>query len=203
MDNKTYFNQIKPFYNSLKFFDIKDNYLILTNNKTFILPLIHTDLSQINPDIFLAEPNEIFHFLQVNELLYKERLNEKEINYLHEFTKRYLKIKNDSTEGKNINSITLWCLELLICKVYQEEFINNPASTEIISLIDKNNSELENGLGTSVKLVLTKNGNKNFELLEDFDGLKSFEKAGFTTLILIIITVILTCLFLAYFIVNH
>lgn len=203
MNNSIYLNKLKSFYNSLQYFDIKDNYLIFTNNKTFILPLIHTDLSQINPDIFLAEPNEIFHFLQVNELLYKNALNEKEINYLHEFTNRYLKIKKDSNEGKDINNITLWCLELLFSKISQEEFINKPASIEISNIIDKDNKELESGLGTSVKLVLTKNGNENFELEEEFDSLKSLEKAGFTTLFLIIITIILTCLFIAYFIINH
>lgn len=203
MDNSVYLNQIKPFYDSLKYFDIKNNYLILYANQTFILPLIHTNLSTINKDIFLSHPNEIFHFLQMHELLHKKELTDKELKYIKDFVNKYLQLKNNNNEGIEINNTTLWCLELLISTSFEEKFINNPASKEIISLIDSNNKELESGLGTGVKLVLSKNGNQNFELEEDFDNIKNFEKAGFTTLFLVIITVILTCLFIAFFIFGN
>lgn len=203
MDNKTYFNQIKPFYNSLKFFDIKDNYLILNSKQTFILPLIHTNLSQFNKDIFLASPGEIFHILQINELLYKEQLSENEKKYIIDFTQKYLDLKKQNNEENNINTITLWCLEIIISKAFQEEFVNNPASKEITMLIDNNTKDFENGRNTGVKLVLSKGNNQNFEIIEDFDSVKTFEKAGFTTLFLVIITVILTCIFITFFILNN
>ena len=203
MDNSTYLNQIKPFYNSLKYFDIKNNYLILYANQTFMLPLIHTNLSTINKDIFLSQPNEIFQFLQMHELLYKQVLTDKELSYIKDFVKKYLQLKNNNNEGQEINNTTLWCLELLISTSFEEKFINNPASKEIISKIDTNNKELESGFGTGVKLVLTKKGNENFEVEEEFDNIKNFEKAGFTTLFLVVITVIITCLFIAFFMVGN
>ena len=203
MNNEVYFKQIKPFYNSLKYFDVKNNYLILHTTKDFVLPLIKTNLELINKDIFLAQPNEIFHFFQMHELLYKQELTEKEIAYISDFTNKYLQLKNNNNEGKDINNITLWCIELLISIAFRDEFINNPASQKIISLIDNFNKELESGLNTSVKLVLTKNGNQNFLIEEEIDNIKNFEKAGFTTLFIVIITVVLTCLFLAFFIMKH
>ena len=203
MNNEVYFKQIKPFYNSLKYFDVKNNYLILHTTQDFILPLIKTNLELINKDIFLAQPNEIFHFFQMHELLYKQELTEKEIAYISDFTNKYLQLKNNNNEGKDINNITLWCIELLISIAFRDEFINNPASQKIISLIDNFNKELESGLNTSVKLVLTKNGNQNFLIEEEIDNIKNFEKAGFTTLFIVIITVVLTCLFLAFFIMKH
>lgn len=203
MNNNVYLNQIKPYYNSLKYFSIQDNYLILNLNQRFILPLIHTNLSEINTDVFLSQPNEIFHFIQMNELLYKTEINEKEIAYIKEFTNRYLKLKQNSIEGKEVNNTTLWCLELLISKSFNEEFINNPASKEIANLIDEDNKKLESGLSTGMKLVLSKDGNQNYDIEEEFDYVKNFEKAGFTTIILIALTVALTCIFFANYVITH
>lgn len=206
MDNKVYLNQLKTFYDALKPFDIQNNYLILyvpNLQKNFILPLNHTDLTSIPKEIFLSSPSEIFHFLQMHELLYKTELTEKEINYIKDFTNKYLELKNNNNDGKMINDTTLWCLELLISKSYEEKFINNPASKLVISIIDNFNKELESGLGIGVKLVLTKTGNQNFNLEEDIDTIKTFEKAGFTTLLLVIITVVLTCMFIAFFIIGN
>lgn len=203
MDNNVYLNQIKPLYESLKYFDIKNNCLILSAKQTFIIPLLHTNLSTINKDVFLSSPSEIFHFIQMNELLYKNELTEKELNYIRDFTNRYLKLKNDYSEGLEINNNTLWCFELLISKSFEESFINNPASKEICSVIDNSNKQLESGLGTSMRLVLVKDGNNNFETVEEINNIKNFEKAGFTTLFLIASSVILTCLFIAFFIIGN
>lgn len=199
MNNNDYLNKLKPIYNSLLYFDIKDNYLILTTNKTFILKLIHTDLSQINPDIFLAEPGEIFHFIQMNELLYKSEINEKEIIYIKDFTSRYLKIKQKNNEGNEINNITLWCLELLISKSFNEEFINNPASKIITSLIEEDNEKIKSGLNTGLRLVLTKESDPT----TNNNNIRELEKAGFTTIILISLTIILTCIYFINFVINH
>lgn len=203
MNNNVFFKQIKPFYESLKYFELKNNYLILYANQTFILPLIHTNLSTINKDIFLAEPSEIFHFLQMHELLFKMDLTEKEKEYIKNFTNKYLYLKNNNNNGLEVNNITLWCLELIISTSFTEELINNPASQEIISIIDNFSKEFESGLGNGMRLVLTKNGNQNFEIEEEIDNIKNFEKAGFTTLFLIIFTIIITCIFIAFFIMNN
>ena len=202
MNNSVFLNQIKPHYESLKYFEIKNNYLILYTNKTFILPLIHTNLSTINKDVFLASPSEIFHFLQMYELLYKTELNDSEKEYIKSFTNKYLYLKNNNNNGNEINNITLWCLELLISTSFNESFINNPASQEIINIIDDFNQKLESGLGTGMKLVLTKNGNQNFDIEEEYDNIKNFEKAGFTTIFIIVFTIIITCIFIAIFVMN-
>lgn len=203
MNNNGYLNQIKQYYNSLKYFNIENNYLILTLDKQYIIPLINTKLWEINQDIFLSPPNEIFHFLQMNELLYKDELTENELNYIKNFTNKYLLLKRNNNEGKDINNITLWCLELIIGKSFDDEFINKPASKEILTIINNDNKDLESGLNTGIKLVLSKNGNHNFEMEEEIDNFKNFEKAGFTTIILIALTVTLTCIYFASFIMQQ
>jgi len=203
MENKIFIEQMKNYFDSLKCFDIQDNFLILQTDKIFKIPLLHTYLSQLEQSIFMLHPTEIFQIIYLLELFYRTQLSESEKEFIINYTNKYLILNENITNGNDINQNRLWCLELPINNAYKEEFSEYPCSKLIISIIDKHSEEINSGLGKSPKLVLVKGNNPNFELEENIDELKTFEKAGFTTLLLIASTVISTCLYIAYFIIDR
>ena len=203
MDNKIFLEQMKLYYDSLKYFEIQDNYLILKLNKTFKIPLKHINLSYLDQNIFNLSPAEIFQFIYVSELLYKENLEEHEIEFIISYTKRYLELSDTIKNNEDTNSIKVWCLEMPINSAYKEEFIEMPASKIIIAEIDKHSEEMNSGLGKNPILKLVKGENPNFEIEEPIDQVRNFEKAGFTTLFLITSAVAATCMYIAYFIIGH
>lgn len=202
MENKIFLEQMKNYFDSLKYFDIQDNFLILHTDKIYRIPIFHTYLSQLEQNIFLLHPIEIFQIIYLLELFYKTTLSETEKDFIKNYTDKYLSLSENSTNGNDINQNRLWCLELPINNAYKEEFAEYPCSKLIISLIDKHSEEINSGLGKSPKLVLIKNDNPNFLIEEEYDELKTFEKAGFTTVLLILSSIISTCLYIAYFIMG-
>lgn len=202
MDNKIFLNQMKNYYDSLKYFDIQNNYLILHLNKLFTIPLLHTYLSQLNQSVFLLNPSEIFQIIYILELLYKNELTENEKDFIINYVKKYLSLSESTLTGNEMDLNRLWCLEMPINNAYKEEFSQMPTSKLIISTIDKYNEEINSGLGKTPKLVLVKGDNPNFDIEEEIDDVKNFEKAGFTTLLLILTSIVSTCLYIAYFIVG-
>ena len=202
MENKIFLEQMKNYFDSLKYFDIQDNFLILHTDKIYRIPIFHTYLSQLEQNIFLLHPIEIIQIIYLLELFYKTTLSEIEKDFIKNYTNKYLSLSENSTNGNDINQNRLWCLELPINNAYKEEFSEYPCSKLIISLIDKHLEEINSGLGKSPKLVLIKNDNPNFLIEEEYDELKTFEKAGFTTILLILSSIISTCLYIAYFIMG-
>lgn len=203
MENKVFLEQMKLYYDSLKYFTIEDSYLILRLNKDFKMPLRHIHLSTLDQNIFMLSPTEIFQLFYVNELLYKEVLSESEIDFITSYTKKYLELSDNLKNNEDNNINKLWCLEMPINYAYKNEFLELPASKLIISEIDKHMEEMNSGLGKSPRLVLIKGNNPNFDIEEEIDQIKTFEKAGFTTIFLIISAIISTCIYIAYFIIGH
>jgi len=203
MENKVFLEQMKLYYDSLKYFSIEDSFLILKLNTIFKIPLRHINLSTLDQSIFTLSPAEIFQLIYVSELLYKEKLTDSEIDFIKSYTKRYLELSDNVKNNENTNTNKIWCLEFPINMAYKDEFLDFPASKIIISEIDKHNEELSSGLGKSPKLVLIKGDNPNFDLEEQVDQIKNFEKAGFTTIFLITSAIAATCMYIAYFIMGH
>jgi len=202
MENKIFLEQKKLQYDSLKYFEIQNNYLIL--NKKFMIQLSHTNLLTFDERIFLLSPAEIFQIIYVGELIYKETLTESEIDFIKNYMKTYLQLTdyaNNANEDIDLNKI--WFYEIPINNAYKSEFAELPCSKLIIEEIDNHTSEMNSGLGKSPKLVLIKGDNPNFDLEEQVDQVRNFEKAGFTTIFLITSAIAATCMYIAYFIMGH
>lgn len=202
MENKIFLEQKKLQYDSLKYFEIQNNYLIL--NKKFMIQLSHTNLLTFDERIFLLSPAEIFQIIYVGELIYKETLTESEIDFIKNYMKTYLQLTDYANNAnKDIDLNKIWFYEIPINNAYKSEFTELPCSKLIIEEIDKHTNEMNSGLGKSPKLVLIKGDNPNFDLEEQVDQVRNFEKAGFTTIFLITSAIAATCMYIAYFIMGH
>ena len=198
MDNKTFLEQNKNKFNSLNFFDIQNNYLILKAKTNYILPLQYTNLVNLPTNLFLLHPVDIYKIIYIFEFLNKKEINDKEQKFIEDYTNKYLELSKDET---NKDDLTIWGLGLPIHFAYDSLFINNPASNIIRTYIEKNQLDKENDRGNNQKLVLIKGENTNFDLVEEYDNIKSFKDAGFTTIFLITSAIVSTCLYIAYFII--
>lgn len=203
MENKIFLEQMKIYYDSLKYFEIIDGYLSLTFNNNFKIPLRHVSLSTLDQNIFSLPASEIFQIIYMYELLYKEKILENEIDFIKNYIKRYLKLSDEIKNNENNELTRFWCLEFPINNAYKEEFSTLPTSKIIIDEIDKHTEKINSGLGKVPKLILTKGDNPNFEIEEQVNQIRNFEKAGFTTIFLIIGAITATCIFIATFIMNH
>jgi len=204
MNNAEFLNQAKSRYNSLVFFEIKDNFLILKTDKIYMIPLYHTYLENLNEEIYELHPTEIFQIIYMLELIYKEKLTEQETNFINKYTQKYLKLINDLTNDQEVNTTRLWCLEMPINNAYKEEFQEKPAINIITTAIDQRTNELNGSSkgNSGPKLVLEKN--PNFDILpsEEIITPTDIAKAGFSTFLIIIVTVVLTLLFIVFFIIK-
>lgn len=202
MENKIFLEQMKLYYDSLKYFSIEDSFLILKLNNIFKIPLRHVNLYTLDQSVFTLTPVEIFQLIYVNELLYKNSLTDSEIDFIKSYTKKYLELSDKIKNNEDVKANTIWCLEIPINNAYKDEFLEFPACQIIISEIDKHNEELNSGLGNKQKLVLIKGGNPNFDIVTQGDSIKNFEQAGFTTIFLITSAIVATCLYIAFFIIG-
>jgi len=202
MDNKTFLEQNKNKFLSLRFFDIQNDYLVLNTKTAYMLPLKYTKLSQLPLNIFNLHPVDIYKIIYMFEFLHKPEITEKEKSFIENYTKNYLEINHNTKENNNSDSNTIWGLGLPIHFAYNEEFINNPASNIIRTIIENKEIDIETGKEKVEKLVLIKGNNSNFDIPEKIDNIKTFEKAGFTSILLIISSITATCLYIAYFIIG-
>lgn len=196
MENVLFLKQLQNSYDSLKYFSITNNRLILHLDKDYIIPLIHTKLINLNPNLFLLTPQDIFHIIYMLELLYKTNLNDSEIKFIENYTNKYLKMNDLAIENNQIDKNMVWCFSIPIYSSYDPIYIENPCSKIIQKLLNNHTEEIENSKGLHPKLILS---NTNFQIAED-DNLANFEKAGFTTLFLITGAVVATCIYIIYFI---
>ena len=90
MNNEMFLKQYQNLYESLRYFSIKENVLILNHEGTYTLPLINVSLANINPNLFILKPNEIFHVIRALELLYKQELTENDMIFLKNYVKAVL-----------------------------------------------------------------------------------------------------------------
>jgi len=203
MNNIDFIFENQNQYDSLKFLSIKDNKLILNKDGIFMIPFSNVQLTNLNPNIFLLDPKELFHTLYMLELLPKNDINQNEEIFIKSYTERYLKLNDRALQESDINQDFVTYIGTPITLSYDPLYENLPCSKIIKNILDTHNNELENGRSNQKKLILIPNQNPNFiqELPED--NIRNFEKAGFSTLLLIGSAVALTCIYIAYFIIGR
>ncbi len=199
--NKFFLNSNQNKYPSLKYFSIDNNRLSLNNGKNiFFVYIPNVDLSSLNPTIYLSSPNQLINILYMIELLYHKTLQDTEINFINSYIQNYLKYNDSALNDKTVNHNLLISLSIPIYLSYSEEFINNPASQLIFDKINSYNTEIEDKMNKSPRLVLK---NNNFDLEKVEDPVENFEKAGFTTIALITLGIITACTIVASYIFTH
>lgn len=201
MDNELFLNQYKNIYNSLTYFSFKGNILVLEYNNTILeTPLNYTSLSNLNNSVFMQNPIDIFNIIHMLELLYKKELNDTEVQFITNYIKAYLDLNDLALEGQNDQQERLWCLSIPVYSSYDPKVYANPGAQIIQNETTNHIEDRQSGKSNSnvQKLVLS---NPNMPSTYD-DTLHSFEKAGFTTILLIAGTIAATCIYIAYFIVG-
>lgn len=199
MNNEIYLNQMKNTYESLRYFSIEGNLLVLKLETTYKIPFTNVNLTTLNQNLFTLDPSEIFHILYMLQLLPQKEISTQEEAFINQYVTRYLKLNDMALTESNLDTNLIWGLSIPIYSSYDPEYINNPGCQIIQNTINNHSEEIENSKGKHPRLVLT---NPNFEQTYDEVELTSFEKAGFTTLLLIWSTVAATCAYIAYFIIS-
>lgn len=199
MDNEMYLNQMKNTYESLRYFSIKENFLTLNLETTYRIPFSNVNLATLNQNLFILDPSEIFHILYMLQLLPQQEITKEEETFINQYVTRYLKLNDMALTESNLDTNLIWGLSIPIYSSYDPDCINNPACQIIQHIINNHSEEIENSKGKHPRLVLT---NPNFENTSNEVELTSFEKAGFTTLLLIWSSVAATCAYIAYFILS-
>ena len=197
MSNEIYFNLIKGNYESLNLFYIKDNTLFFQDGSTYMLPLDHITLSNINTNLFLLRPRDIYRVLYLLELLPKREITENDKIFINEYVQKYLSLEEKKLSNESIEDHRVDCLGMPIYFSDDPSLENTPASIEIHNILQKHTEEISGGKSKGPKLVLT---NPNFIIEEDENSLIDYGKAGFTTILLIAGTVVATCIYIALFI---
>lgn len=199
MNNEIYLNQLKNTYESLRYFSIEGDLLILKLETTYKIPFTNVSLINLNHNLFVLDPSEIFHILYMLQLLPKQEITKEEENFIAQYVNRYLKLNDIALTEANLDTNLIWGLSIPIYSSYDPECINNPCCKIIQNIINNHSEEIENSKGKHPRLVLT---NPKFENTTNDVELTPFEKAGFTTLLLIWSTVAATCAYIAYFIIG-
>jgi len=203
MDNQTFINQMKYTYESLSYFSIEENNLVLNYEGLHSIPLQYISLATLNQHLYLLNPKEIFNIIYMLELLFKKSLTENEINFINNYTKRYLTMNDLALSNQAIDQILLWGLSIPIYTSYDSNTIITPAKEIIHNTINNHDDQLLNDSSSNTrgpKLTLTKLGAVNY--VNDEEPLKYFGQAGYATLLLIISTVATTCLYIFNFILK-
>ena len=201
MDNEIIFRNLQNSYDSLKYFTIRNNILYFKDNdKLYSLPLQIVNISKLNPNLFLIKPRDIYRVIYLLETINKKEITEYDSEFIKQFTNKYLKLESDGLESSDINENEIMCLGIPIYTSYDPMFMNNPGSKLIQDILNNHTEQIENGKSHGQKLVLT---NPMFPKTEDEpNDLIEFGKAGFTATFLIILTVIITSIYITLFILN-
>ena len=204
MNNEEYLKKFQSIFPNLQFFRIENNTLILEYDGFFKMPLIHVNLSLLNPNLFYLSPKEIFQVIYILELLYKNNLSEQEQAFIISFMNMYLTL-NDfvKSHNKEEEEMYLSSLGIPVLISYEEGFINNPASKIIQVMINNHDNEILSGKNKQPRLVRTNETMANFMPVEEDLNFIDYGKAGFTTLILIGGAIISTVLYITSFIISH
>ncbi len=204
MNNEEYLKKFQSIFPNLQFFRIENNTLILEYDGFFKMPLIHVNLSLLNPNLFYLSPKEIFQVIYILELLYKNNLSEQEQAFIISFMNMYLTL-NDfvKSHNKEEEEMHLSSLGIPVLISYEEGFINNPASKIIQVMINNHDNEILSGKNKQPRLVRTNETMANFMPVEEDLNFIDYGKAGFTTLILIGGAIISTVLYITSFIIGH
>lgn len=201
MNNEIFINEMKNYYESLQYFNLENNYLVLNYEGIFKIPFVNVTLSSLNPNLFSLDPKEIFHILYMLELLPKDTLNNNEVEFINGYVSRYLKINDLALENDGMDSNLAWGLSIPIYTSYDPLYLNKPGSKIIEDSLNSHTENLSEGRGNHQKLVLLKND--NFSTISEDEPITNLAQAGFTTLVLIFIAVAATVLYIANFIIVN
>ena len=202
MDNEIIITNLKNSYDSLKYFIIKNNILYFKDNdKLYSLPLQIVNISNLNPNMFLLKPRDIYRIIFLLEVLNKKELSEYDSEFIKQYTNKYLKLENERLDNNDVDENEIMCLGIPIYTSYDPMFVNNPGSVLIQNLLNARAEQIENGKSHGQKLVLA---NPNFPKTEEEEPNAWIDlgKAGFTATSIIILTIILTSIYIAFFILK-
>lgn len=204
MNNEEYLKKLQSIFPNLQFFRVENNTLILEYDGLFKMPLIHLNLSLINPNLFYLSPKEIFQVLYILELLYKNSLTEQEQAFIISFMNMYLSL-NDFVKSHNSENeeMHVSSLGIPVLYSYEEAFTNNPASQIIQTMINNHDNEILSGKNKQPRLVRTNETMANFMPVEEDLNFIDYGKAGFTTLLLIGTAIASTIFYITSFIIGH
>ena len=205
MNNEVILKNLQTSYDSLKYFNIKNNILYFKDGENiYTLPLQSTNLIALSSNLFLLKPRDIYRIIFLLELLNKDSLTENDIEFIRQYTNKYLKLETMRLENQTIDENEVNCLSIPIYTSYDPKYIDKPASIIINELLNNHSQEIESGKSNVQTLALRPNNIPNTIIREDFEDspLNDFGKAGFTTIILIVGAVVLTSLYIAFFIIG-
>lgn len=203
MDNKTYFDNLRLQYESLKKMQLDNNVLSFKSNNGNYFVKLKIELTKLSPSIFVLSPEQILNTLYIYQLFYNENINEIENKLIEQYISSYndyaiLKNKNPEQFDDNI----LFALSIPIYSAYNEEFINTPASKVIQEHYNKLNTQIESEFNSSKDLTrkLKLGDLPSTEAYLDYEEfsnkLINIQNAGFTTIFLIAFTVVTTIVYL-------
>ena len=213
MDNESFFNYIKKKYldrnNSLNELSILDNKLSYSHDPNTIkrIFLKNVKLSQLDETIFLLNSSDIYDIIRllelyqyINILLEKKEITNEENKLIDFYLDAYINIYPKTLDG-SINGKDIYYCFLPVDKSYDVMYQNSPCAMSIINKVDQYYSDSEKGRGNQKRLVLTP---PNFYPVneEEDDLLANIEKAGFTTIAIILIGIVATCLYIAFFVLT-
>ncbi len=204
MNNDIVFVNLQRSYDNLSAFSVKDNTLFFHfNGNIYQLPLNSVNLNLLDPSIFLLKPKDIYRVIYLLELLPKDNLTPSDEEFVVQYTEKYLRLEQErvehtDNEGYSIDEKTVFGLSIPINAAYNPQFVLKKAAKIIDELLCKKAEEIESGNFKGHKLVRF-NPSTPKEIDFDEDGL---QKTGFTTFIIIASTVILTGIYIAYYILG-
>ena len=98
MNNEEFLAKMKYKYESIQYFSVQNGLLTLNYQGIYTIPFANVTLSNLNENLFLLDPNEIFHTLYMLELLPKPLLNPYEEEFITNYVKRYLQYNDQALE---------------------------------------------------------------------------------------------------------
>ena len=205
MNNDVVFKSLQQSYDSLRVFDVINNILYFNyNGATYQLPLNIVSFSSLNPDIFLLKPEDIYRIIYLLELLPKDNLTPSDEEFITQYTEKYLKLEQGRIEerenDKGLDDKDILCLSIPINVAYDPRFVDKRASKIIDEILYRHTEEIESGNFKGQKLVrINPNVPRECSL---GDEVSDFGKAGFTTILIILSSVLFTGLYIAYFMIG-
>ncbi len=205
MSNELFISQYKNIYQSLNNFSYIDNRLILkSNNTTYIIPFIHVKLVNLNPIIYSLNPISLFQTLYILELFYKNDLQEKEEQFIKDYTNKYLDL-NDlylTNQMENVKENNIDALSIPIYTAYDEAFANSKCANTIQKCINEHSVKIEKGESKGPKLVLRNDSNLYINSENEENNIL-LGNTGLGGIFLILGVVIAASIFVAYYMVYH
>lgn len=199
MNNEVVLKNLQNSYISLRYFAIKNNVLYFKDNdKVYSLPLNIVNLNNLNNNLFILKPRDIYRIIYLLELLNKDNITENDIEFIKQYTEKYLNLETIRIENNEINENEIFGLSIPIYTSYDEKFSSKPASKLITETINNYTEKRQSGKSQGQKLVLA---NPNFPNIED--EIHEYGAAGFAKIFLIITIVIIIGIYVAFFMLNH